>query len=323
MNNKDYIRFLRRKMEVMGESVGEVETLEAREVFNNMIDEKLSPTVNTVFYVKREYCGDNTIGKNINVNVTDVSKNDQKSNDEKYFDFKLEENPKIGDQILWDETWWTLYHKENNSVITHRTFTAKKCNFDYHFEYRGKRFEFPISLVNLTLYSDGMADKVYMSNQDGKRKLIIPNNENSKNIKVGTRVMITNNTVFEITHVDDFSRPGVKDCIVSQVFRTSQDDTENNLAFNKDNLPIAEEDIIGEKILYLGSNEVYTTKIDKYSRWEVEAIDNCVYVDTSYGEGCRLICTDDIKYIGTKIKLKLIQYSTPIAIKEITIKGMF
>lgn len=106
-------------------------------------------------------------------------------------------------------------------------------------------------------------------------------------------------------------------------FSTSLDDKKNNHAYNKVNDEVDESGIIGLDYIYLGGNEVYTTN-HEVIRWEIEAKDNCVYIDTKYnGKGCRIICTDDIDYIGTKVKLKIIRRNQEDIIKEILVKGMF
>lgn len=323
LNNKDYLQIFRRRMytnRVCNPS--EAGTMEARETFNDLIDNKLAPTVHTVPYVKRDNVGKSTKDCEINVLVEDTSKNDQKTNDEKYFSFKWDMDVNSGDILFWHGLWWVMYHEEKRAVLSHKTFTAKKCNFSYSFDFHGERYVIPMLVTNLTLYSDGLKDKVYMSNEDGKRRLTFTDNELTKSIDCGLKIMVSGK-VFEITHIDDFSRPGVKDCIIGQIFSTSLDDKKNNHAYNKVNDIIDESGIIGLDYIYLGGNEVYTTN-EEVIRWEIEAKDNCVYIDTKYsGKGCRIICTDDIDYIGTKIKLKIIRRNQEDIIKEILVKGMF
>lgn len=326
MLNKDYIRLMRRKNGCVSDDSVDENTLEARETFDNMLENRLASTVKIVPYVKKEKVGIDNVGEKIRVNIIDVSKNDQKVNDEKYVSFSWSMDVNIGDQVYWDGVWWVMYHKEHNSVETHKTFTAKQCNFEYSFERNGVKYFIPISLINLTLYSDGMADKVQMSNADGKRKVVIPDNEHTKNINIGYRLMITNDTVFEITHMDNFTRPGIKDCIISQVFTISRDDKENNLAYNKVNEKKDNSAILGSDVIYIGGKEVYTVNYDKVKendvvRWSVISNDNCVVLDTSYN-GCRIICKDDISYIGEVVRVILECRSGDI-VKEIKVKGFF
>lgn len=79
LNNKDYLQIFRRRMytnRVCNPS--EAGTQEAKETFDDLIDNKLAPTVHTVPYVKRENVGKSTKDCDINVLVEDTSKNDQK-----------------------------------------------------------------------------------------------------------------------------------------------------------------------------------------------------------------------------------------------------
>lgn len=335
--SKDYLHKFRRKIDIGGCSQADAETMELRENFNEMVDEKLVPTVHTVKYVSREKVGIDLEGININVNLEDTSENDQKSNDEKFVHFKYDLDVKSGDQIYWHDTWWILYHEERKTILASKTFTCKRCNFNYNIEINNVRYNFPVLLTNLTLYSDGMADQTYMSNQDGSRRITISDNEHSKFVRIGTRIMVSKNTVYEVCHIDDFSRHGVKDCMLKQVFISSKDDRDNLVAwnefnneFNNDNIE-EENMILGENVIRLGANEIYTftTSVkDCRPEWIVEAEDNCVEIDTTYdnSQDCRKIrlkCKPDVKYLGTIVKITVIIDNGKSSTKEIRIGGMF
>lgn len=319
----DYFNSLRRKMRAS--EMCNVSDSIRREMTDNIdgyLDEKVSPTIYTVDFVDSKNVGISKFDRKINVNVTDVSKNDQKSNDEKYFNFKMSDNVSTGDQIFWSNKWWILYHEEMISTCSHKTFTAKKCNFNYRYEYKGIIYDIPSHLLNLTLYSDGMSNMVYMTNQNGSRKIILPINELTNNLIPGIRIMATKNTVFEVAHIDEFSRENIKECILSQIFKTSKDNSNENTAFNEESKVEIVESIKGSSKILLGGSEVYTTDILDYGRWEIESKENCAIIDTSYN-GCRIICSDNHKYIGEKIKLSVTKYGVSLASKEITIRGMF
>lgn len=335
--SKDYLHKFRRKIDIGGCSQADAETMELRENFNEMVDEKLVPTVHTVKYVSREKVGIDLEGININVNLEDTSENDQKSNDEKFVHFKYDLDVKSGDQIYWHDTWWILYHEERKTILASKTFTCKRCNFNYNIEINNVKYNFPVLLTNLTLYSDGMADQTYMSNQDGSRRITISDNEHSKFVRIGTRIMASKDTVYEVCHIDDFSRHGVKDCMLKQVFISSKDDRDNLVAwnefnneFNNDNIE-EENMILGENVIRLGANEIYTftTSVkDCRPEWIVEAEDNCVEIDTTYdnSQDCRKIrlkCKPDVKYLGTIVKITVIIDSGKSSTKEIRIGGMF
>ena len=134
MNNKDYLQKFRRRMyanRVCNQS--EAQTSEVRENFNEMIDNMLVPSVHEVPYVHRSNVGKSVKDELIHVLVEDTSKNDQKTNDEKNFNFKWDMDVNSGDMIFWDNIWWVMYHQERKAVQSHKQFVAKKCNFTYRF----------------------------------------------------------------------------------------------------------------------------------------------------------------------------------------------
>ena len=327
MDNKDYLHKFRRKLHAGGKdcSPAEAEINQLRENFNDLVDNRLSPTVHTVKYVKRENVGIDTEGTKVNVNVTEVARNDQKVNDERYFDFKWDLDIRVGDEIYWHDTWWILYHEDMVSKLSHKSFTAKKCNFNYNLSINGTSYLFPVNLMNLTTYSDGMMEKVDMSYADWSRRISMPNNEYTDIVQIGTRIMIDSYSVYEVSHIDVFSRPGIKDCILSYAFLDSRDDAESIIAWNKfSEIKNEESKIQGADIIYLGGTEEYISMDKNCDKWEVIAEDECVKVYIATDDKCTLICTDDYEYIGKTVTLNLINRAYGVAYsKEITIRGVF
>lgn len=320
----DFMSNFRNRMKATGCNLSNYETQEATENFNSLLDNRLSPTVHDVIYVKREDIGLNNNSTVIRTNVTDVAKNDQKVNDEKYFDFKLDSNVKSGDQIYWHDSWWIIYHEEKNSVITHKTFTGKKCNFDYKFKIEGIEYSVPCQLVNLTMYSDGMADKTYMTNLESSRKIIMSDNSLSKKIIFDTRLMLTDDTVFTVAHIDSFTREGVRELILSQTFLSSKDDKDKNIAYNK-NQDEYTDTIIGSDEIFLGCTEEYSTELisgTDYDTWDINPV-GCVSIDNITNDICTLICDEDISNVGTKVELRLLLAGNVVSSKEIIVKGVF
>lgn len=327
--SKDYLHKFRRKIDINGCSQSSSETIELRENFNEMVDQKLVPTVHTVKYVKKENVGTDLEGTKINVNIENVAYNDQKTNDEKFVNFKWDSNVKIGDEFYWHDTWWVLYHEEKLSIFSHKTYVCKKCNFIYNMKFNGEVYQIPLLLTNLTLYSDGMADRVAMSAEEGGRRITYPVNDLTKNLVIGSRIMLSNDTIYEIAHMDDFSRVGVVDAVLNQIFFNSQDDKENIIAWNDFNEK-NEASILGDEVLRLGANAVYTNpfNLSALPIWEIDAEDNCVWIDTTYDNSSngnvRLQCTKDMSYIGTTVTLRVTNRRTNVVcVKIIKIGGMF
>ena len=327
--SKDYLHKFRRKIDINGCSQSSSETIELRENFNEMVDQKLAPTVHTVKYVKKENVGTDLEGTKININIENVAYNDQKTNDEKFVNFKWDSNVKIGDEFYWHDTWWILYHEEKLAVFSHKTYVCKKCNFIYNMKFNGEVYQIPLLLTNLTLYSDGMADRVAMSAEEGGRRITYPVNDLTKNLVIGSRIMLSNDTIYEIAHIDDFSRVGVVDAVLNQIFFNSQDDKENIIAWNDFNEK-NEASILGDEVLRLGANAVYTNpfNLSALPIWEIDAENNCVWIDTTYDNSSngnvRLQCTKDMSYIGTTVTLRVTNRRTNVVcIKTIKIGGMF
>lgn len=327
--SKDYLHKFRRKIDINGCSQSSSETIELRENFNEMVDQKLVPTVHTVKYVKKENVGTDLEGTKINVNIENVAYNDQKTNDEKFVNFKWDSNVKIGDEFYWHDTWWVLYHEEKLSIFSHKTYVCKKCNFIYNMKFNGEVYQIPLLLTNLTLYSDGMADRVAMSAEEGGRRITYPVNDLTKNLVIGSRIMLSNDTIYEIAHMDDFSRVGVVDAVLNQIFFNSQDDKENIIAWNDFNEK-NEASILGDEVLRLGANAVYTNpfNLSALPIWEIDAEDDCVWIDTTYDNSSngnvRLQCTKDMSYIGTTVTLRVTNRRTNVVcVKIIKIGGMF
>ena len=327
--SKDYLHKFRRKIDINGCSQSSSETIELRENFNEMVDQKLAPTVHTVKYVKKENVGTDLEGAKININIENVAYNDQKTNDEKFVNFKWDSNVKIGDEFYWHDTWWILYHEEKLAVFSHKTYVCKKCNFIYNMKFNGEVYQIPLLLTNLTLYSDGMADRVAMSAEEGGRRITYPVNDLTKNLVIGSRIMLSNDTIYEIAHIDDFSRVGVIDAVLNQIFFNSQDDKENIIAWNDFNEK-NEASILGDEVLRLGANAVYTNpfNLSALPIWEIDAEDNCVWIDTTYDNSSngniRLQCTKDMSYIGTTVTLRVTNRRTNVVcVKTIKIGGMF
>ena len=86
MNDKDNLQELRGRMYANRVcNLSERETNEARENFNEMVDNMLVPSVHEVPYVHRSNVGKSVKDELIHVLVEDTSKNDQKTNDEKNY----------------------------------------------------------------------------------------------------------------------------------------------------------------------------------------------------------------------------------------------
>ena len=172
------------------------------------------------------------------LNITD---NDIKSFDQKYLLVRKDENFDIGCYVEFDNAYWIAIFKEHRTLDTHKKFTLCKCNNIWRYKKHGVIYEIPIYTQNLSLYSDGLADNKYTSQEDGKVSIYYGENPITKAIEINTRIMIGNRLTFRITNINDYefkSNHNGQCAIKSMLLQTTvvdKDDLENNIAWNNDN----------------------------------------------------------------------------------------
>lgn len=288
----------------------EKETLELQWYFEN-VTLKTMPSVSHIQITDPDEYTITETTKYCDVILEDITNNDKKALDEKNMYTKISENIDVGCYIYFDSSFWLVIFKEHKTINDKKHFIVRRCNQFVNYKYKGKVYKIPVSIENLTMYSDGLADGVNISTEDAKRQIWYGNNPITRLLKVGTRVMLTHNTVFRITHINDFEfvgnetgSDGIIKALVLQTGVLKQDDLENNIAYN-DNSEIAQEDenleIIGSDRIYVGSYKDYN--INKSSiLFELE--------DTPYAKlenindnTCRVIISSNSNCIGKSITL--------------------
>lgn len=261
--------------------------------------------------------------------ITNVTLNDQRTMDEKYIHFDLEANVDIGCYVKWQGLDWLIVFREYNSANTHKTFVMKMCNQIFKYMYNDKIYNIPIVATNLTLYSDGMADGIYTSRPDAKRNIIMGDNPVTRLVDLGARIMLTNLTVFRVTHIDDFSHNGIKTMIIYQTTLIPEDNLKENVAYNPPHLPPSYEGQLlqCEDVIYIGG-DLDISISDKY-KGEVEW--SCVSKNSSgaliYKDGKKatLRAISDSRHIGQEIIVEVYDLDNyeVLDTKIITIKGFF
>ena len=258
--------------------------------------------------------------------ITDVALNDQSALDNKYIHVDVEEDIDVGCYVKWQGINWLLVFEEVNGFPTHKTFVMKRCNQIFRFKQNDVIYDIPVSVTNLTLYSDGLADGKYLSRADAKRNIKFGSSPVTRSIDLGNRIMLTNKTVFRFTHIDNFSYEGLIACIAIQTALIPNDDIENNIAYNPNVIEIESEDppsstdIEGEEYIYLGSEDVYYIDIPN-ATWELS--DDICKVESAKNGICIVSATEDSKYIGHTVTLYVKDGENLVAMKDITIKGYF
>lgn len=268
--------------------------------------------------------------------LLNISDNDIKAFDQKYLLVRKDENFDIGCYVEFDGAYWLATFKEHRTLDTHKKFTLFKCNNIWNYRKNGVLYKFPIYVQNLSLYSDGLADNKYTSQEDGKVSIYYGENPITKGININTRIMIGNRLVFRITNINDYefkSNHNGQCAIKSMLLQTTvvdKDDLENNIAWNNDNeLQEVEEDIlkiIGSNKAMLGSKKIYKCSKDIDNKtWEIECneelkntltlkIDEEVNLEVRYPTSSR--------FVGESILLKLFSNDILQDTLEVVIKSI-
>lgn len=317
------------KNRVLGEStnIREKEVSEMVSEFDNYLNQSL--TSHEVYYTKVDELPDiNTNEKKLMI-INDISKNDKKVYDEKKLLCSLDTNIAVGSYIYWDNSWWLIVFSENKSVKTCKKFTMNRCNQYLNYVHKGKLYKIPMTVTALTLYSDGLADMVYTSMGDAKNRVYFGTNPITRTIDVGTRMMISNKTVYRVTNLTDFeynSNTGDNGLISAIILQTSilkEDDVENNIAYNDISKNDASK-IKGEDVIYLYDENKYEIEYEG----EVEFRLDFDYVNTviiSQGNNkCIVRHNDSMEDLGSTVLLIAKDKNTQetIDIKNILVRGV-
>ena len=267
------------------------------------------------------------------LNITD---NDIKSFDQKYLLVRKDENFDIGCYVEFDNAYWIAIFKEHRTLDTHKKFTLCKCNNIWRYKKHGVIYEIPIYTQNLSLYSDGLADNKYTSQEDGKVSIYYVENPITKAIEINTRVMIGNRLTFRITNINDYefkSNHNGQCAIKSMLLQTTvvdKDDLENNIAWNNDNeLQEVEEDIlkiIGSNKAMLGSKKIYKCSKDIDNKtWEIECneeLKNTLTLKIDEEGNLEVRYPTSSRFVGESILLKLFSNDILQDTLEVVIKSI-
>ena len=269
--------------------------------------------------------------------LLNISDNDIKAFDQKYLLVRKDENFDIGCYVEFDGAYWLATFKEHRTLDTHKKFTLFKCNNIWNYKKHGIVYRFPVYVQNLSLYSDGLADNKYTSQEDGKVSIYYGENPITKGISVNTRIMIGNRLVFRVTNINDYefrSNHNGQCAIKSMLLQTTlvdKDDLNSNIAWNEES-EIKEIDtdipkIVGDKKAMLGSKKIYkcSKEIDN-KHWEIECspelnqvIDFKVFDENDY---CEIKFPTSVRFVGESIKLNLFIDDTLKDTLEIVIKSI-
>ena len=270
--------------------------------------------------------------------VLDISDNDIKAFDQKYLLVRKDENFDIGCYVEFDGAYWLAAFKEHRTLDTHKKFTLYKCNNIWNYKKDGRVYHFPIYVQNLSLYSDGLADNKYSSQEDGKLSVYYGENPITKQIKINTRIAIGNRLVFRMTNINDYefrSSHNGECAIKAMLLQTTildNDDLFNNIAWNEESdlkqIDTSNPTIVGDKKVMLGSKKTYTCSKDvEYKHWEIECgeeLRRALAFSTPGGgdKHCEIKFPANIRFVGEVVKLKLFASNELKDTLEITLRSI-
>lgn len=293
-----------------------------------------SPTAVSVPMTSPEEIGITKKTKRVLCAINDLTVNDKKAYDEKKVLVPNSVNVDVGCYFFWDNCYWIIIFKEHKTLNTYKKFIARRCNQIFKYKVNGVVYDIPVNVENLTMYSDGLADQKYTSQQDSKRMITFGSNPVTRTIKAGTRIMLTGKTVFRITHLNDFEyngaytgAEGIIKVLVLQTTLIEEDDLENNIAWNKigDNVltppPFT---ICGDKKIMIGSKKTYVVNnMSENHKWVVIDNNNVAEYLVNEDNSITITATRNVNNTGKSFDLQLVDTLTSEIIdsKKIQISG--
>lgn len=230
-------------------------------------------SINTIRYYPENKYNNLDMEKEIRVIISDISKNDQKSFDEKMLLSRKEDKIDYGTYIKFDDFYWIVNFKEHQTHNAYNKHVIRRCNKVIKLTTKEGIYEFPVNVRNLTQYSDGMQDIVYTSISDNKVSLLYAVNDITKKIKLGDRFIISGNA-YRVTFIEDYQFNtsyegniglGSMICVYDPIKNT--DDVKEGTTNDKDT---AVYEIEGSSQLIPGGTFSYVCKNSLSGSWEIE-----------------------------------------------------
>lgn len=265
--------------------------------------------------------------------VNDIANNDDTSLDEKEIFTELDLNVGVGCYVRFDGYDWLITFQEHQPIGAKKHFIMRRCNNYFSVKYEGEIYKIPTSVENLTMYSDGVADGLFMSYMDSKKQIWYGSNPITRSLGEGFRILLTHRTAFRITHINDFEYNGLIKSLVLQTAIIKGDDSSTLLANNEkyyngryaenneETPEVPLDKIQGETKIIIGEESEYTIKLSsKYKavRWEIKNTEAFTLVSQTESN-IVLRGSFDFRLIGQKVKLSAYDFTSNELIDEITV----
>ena len=269
--------------------------------------------------------------KKVLCSINDITNNDSKAYDEKKLLVPKDANVEIGCYFFFDNCYWIITFKDHKSINSYKKFTARRCNQILNYKYQGVHYKIPVNVENLTMYSDGLGDLKYTSQQDAKRMFVFGSNPVTRSMHANTRVMLTGKTVFRITHINDFEynssysgSEGIIKALVLQTTLEDKDDLVNNIAWNPQaEIPDTVEtvSILGDKRIMIGSKKKYYTKdFNNNLTWRVRAKEGVVDSIVNEDGSLTLVASSNVNHTGEKVVIELLDINEDTIISSLDVE---
>jgi hypothetical protein len=237
----------------------------------------------------------------------------------------------FGYLIDWNGKKWICNSREKVNDLYYRG-SIQECNGTLKWrDSTNIIHSIPAIVTNLTLYSDGLSEGKMMILGDGKRQVVIPNNDETKILYEKQR-FIVGRKVYEISHIDEDTQPGLLNIIMVQTETIADDDWTNRIAYNATTPDTSTTNlaISGDDVITVGKTATYSiiNNIGYTFTWEVKTVDGTT---TSYaGLTMNNIASCTVQAYSTtnipqqiKLYAKCLQDSRVVLTKIITIKDVF
>ena len=262
----------------------------------------------------------NVLNKEL-VSINDISNNDKKSLDEKKLLTRKSLNVDVGCYLYFQKSWWLIVFKEVETIDSYQKYIIRRCNQILKYRYKGEIYDIPVSVLNMTLYADGLENNVYTTSANAKRDIWYGSNEITNSIDIKTRLMLTRNTVFDVSHVNDFEYPGLIKALVNQTVLFDTDEINDNAARNSE---VKEYDLIankiqGNKFIYQGGKCTYKVEDSSLIEWYLEEPSEYMTLINNSDMTCTLLASPLSQSIGTKVTLIARCKSSKVIVDSLTI----
>lgn len=293
-----------------------------------------SPTCHEVKMTDPEEVEITDSTKTVLCSINDLTQNDKRALDEKKVLVPRETNVDVGCYFFWDNCYWIIIFKEHKTLETYKKFIARRCNQILNYKLNGKVYKIPISIENLTMYSDGLADLKYTSQQDSKRMFTFGSNPVTRTIIANTRVMLTGKTVFRVTHINDFEyngaftgAHGIIKTLVLQTTLIEGDDLKNNIAYNEgvsDAIkPVEKLSIKGDSFIMTGGKRTYTMEgFDSATMsWKIKAKEGFATTTVNRDNSLSLQISSNVNYTGENVEIQVVSLADGEIISSLLVKS--